>query len=170
MTTSPAAWHGPMGGARCCLAGTDDPWRAIARDGGSPMKGMLFLRTGVVLLLVGIVMGMVMGGRHDFTYAPVHAHLNLVGGVLMMVAGLFYNARPDLAGRLVTAHYVSHALGGVLLPIGIYGSIAGTAWAGPVVGSGSVLALLALLLFAINLFRRAPASVTAAALDSASAP
>lgn len=134
------------------------------------MKGTLFLRTGILLLLAGIVMGMVMGAREDFTYAPVHAHLNLVGGVLMMVAGVFYNMRPDLSGRMVSAHYVAHALGAVLLPAGIYGSIAGTTWAVPVVGSGSVLTLLALLLFAVNLFRRVPASVAAAAMDEARSP
>ncbi|GAB6195490.1 hypothetical protein [Lysobacter xanthus] len=134
------------------------------------MKGQLFLRTGVLLLIGGIVMGMVMGARQDFTYAPVHAHLNLVGGVLMMVAGLFYNARPDLSPRMVTAHYVSHLLGGALLPVGIYGSIAGTPWAGPVVGSGSVLTLLALLLFAVNLFRPLPRDSALAAPDRARAP
>ncbi|GAB1596992.1 hypothetical protein [Lysobacter claricitrinus] len=134
------------------------------------MKGTLFLRTGILLLLGGVVMGMVMGMREDFTYAPVHAHLNLVGGVLMMVAGLFYNARPDLAGRMVTAHYVTHTLGAVLLPIGIYGSIAGRAWAGPVVGPGSLLVLLALILFAVNLFRRVPQAVAAGTLDSARVP
>ena len=131
------------------------------------MKGMLFMRTGIVLLLVGIVMGMAMGAREDFTYAPVHAHLNLVGGVLMMVAGLFYNARPDLAGRRMAAHYVTHALGAVLLPLGIYGSISGQSWAGPVVGTGSLLTLVALILFAINLFRRAPAAVALAEQDAA---
>ena len=133
------------------------------------MAGQLFLRTGGVLLLAGIVMGMAMGMRHDFTYAPVHAHLNLVGGVLMMVAGLFYNSRPDLAGRTSTAHYVAHALGAVLLPAGIYGSIAGTAWAGPVVGAGSVLTLAAAVLFVVNLFRRAPRAA-AEALEAARTP
>jgi len=134
------------------------------------MTGLLFLRTGGVLLLMGIMMGMAMGMSQNFTYAPVHAHLNLVGGVLLMVAGLFYNARPDLAGRLMAAHYVAHAIGAVLLPVGIYGSISGAAWAGPVVGTGSVLVLLALLLFAVNLFRRPPRAVEADALQAARVP
>lgn len=134
------------------------------------MKGQLFLRTGVVLLIAGLVMGMHMGMTQNFTFAPVHAHLNLVGGVLMMVAGLFYNSRPDLAGRSVAAHYVAHALGAVLLPIGIYGSIAGRAWAGPVVGSGAVLVLLAVVLFAVNLFKRVPRDAAAEALQAARVP
>ena len=134
------------------------------------MKGQLFLRTGVVLLIVGIVMGMQMGATQNFTYAPVHAHLNLAGGVLMMLAGLVYNARPGLSSRAINAHYVSHLLGAILLPIGIYGSIAGRAWAGGVVGAGAVLVLLALLLFAFNLFRRVPREAPAGQVDTAQVP
>lgn len=134
------------------------------------MSGMLFLRTGGVLLLVGIVMGMAMGMSQNFTYAPVHAHLNLAGGVLLMIAGVFYNARPDLVGRLLTAHYVAHALGAVLLPIGIYGSISGKAWTAPVVGSGSVLVLLAMVLFVVNLFRPVPRVVAGEAMEATRTP
>lgn len=134
------------------------------------MSGQLFLRTGGVLLLVGILMGMAMGMSQNFTYAPVHAHLNLAGGVLLMVAGLFYNARPDLAGRLMSAHYVAHALGAVLLPVGIYGSISGAAWTGPVVGTGSVLVLLALVLFVVNLFRPAPRATAIEPMHAARVP
>ncbi len=134
------------------------------------MKGQLFLRTGVVLLIVGIVMGMQLGATQNFTYAPVHAHLNLASGVLMMLAGIVYNARPDLSSRAVNAHYVSHLLGTILLPIGIYGSIAGRACAGGVVGAGAVLVLLALLLFAFNLFRRVPREAPAGQVDTAQVP
>jgi hypothetical protein len=58
----------------------------------------------------------------------------------------------------------------VLLPIGIYGSISGKAWTAPVVGSGSVLVLLALVLFVVNLFRRVPHVSAAEALHAARVP
>jgi hypothetical protein len=101
------------------------------------MNGTLFLRTSIVLLILGIAMGMHMGMTQNFTFAPVHAHINLVGGVLMFLAGLFYNSRPDIPPRWVSVHYVLHLLGAVLLPIGIYASISGKPWA-------------------VNLFRRVP--------------
>lgn len=123
------------------------------------MNGTLFLRTSIVLLIVGIAMGMHMGMTQNFTFAPVHAHLNLVGAVLMFLAGLFYNSRPDIPSRWIGVHYVLHLLGAVLLPIGIYGSISGKPWAGPVVGPGALLVLAALLVFAANLFRRVPADL-----------
>jgi hypothetical protein len=120
------------------------------------MNGNLFLRTAVLLLVVGVCFGIRMGITQDFTYAPAHAHLNLVGGVLMFLAGLFYNGQSQVSARAMGVHYVVQLAGAILLPIGIVGSIARTAWAGPVVGAGALLTLLALLIFTWRVFR-APA-------------
>lgn len=120
------------------------------------MTGHLFLRTSVLLLIVGIAMGMYMGATENFTERPVHAHLNLVGGVLMFLAGLFYTQRPDIGPRAVGLHYVLHLAGAVLLAAGIHGAVTNAEWTGPVVGSGSVLTLLAMLVFTANVFRRPP--------------
>lgn len=120
------------------------------------MNGNLFLRTAVLLLLVGVCFGIHMGITQDFTYAPAHAHLNLVGGVLMFLAGLFYNGHPQVSARAMGLHYVVQLAGAILLPIGIVGSIGHTTWAGPVVGLGALLTLLALLIFTWRVFR-APA-------------
>ena len=116
------------------------------------MTGNLFLRTSVVLLTIGMVFGIYMGMNHDFTYAPAHAHLNLTGGVLMFMAGLFYNSRPGLSARAIGVHYAIALVGALTLPAGIYGSIAELPWAGPVVGIGSVLTLVAMLFFAVMVF------------------
>jgi hypothetical protein len=51
------------------------------------MIGPLMMCVSVVILLVGMVAGIVMGIREDFTLAPAHAHLNLVGGVLLFLFG-----------------------------------------------------------------------------------
>ena len=117
------------------------------------MNGNLFLRTAVLLLLVGICLGMRMGMTQDFTYAPAHAHLNLVGGVLMFLAGLFYNTQPQVSARAMGVHYAVQLAGAILLPIGIVGSIDHTPWSGPVVGAGAVLTLLAMLVFTWRVFR-----------------
>lgn len=117
------------------------------------MNGNLFLRTAVLLLLVGMCFGIHMGISQDFTYAPAHAHLNLVGGVLMFLAGLFYNAQPQVSARAMGMHYGVQLAGAILLPIGIVGSIARTTWAGPVVATGALLTLLALLIFTWRVFR-----------------
>ncbi len=115
--------------------------------------GNWFLRTGVVCLIIGMVFGMVMGKTEDFTFAPAHAHLNLAGGVLMMLTGLIYNSRPGLAPRLAPWHYAFSLAGAVLLPAGIYGSIARTPWAVPVVAIGSLVTFVAMLMLAWVVFR-----------------
>src|SRR4051812_47757034 len=103
------------------------------------MNGNIFLRTGVVILALGMCVGIYMGMHEDFTFAPAHAHLNLAGGVLMCVAGLFYNSRPALSGKLTAIHYVIQLVGAVLLASGIAGAQVRAPWFPPVVGAGSVL-------------------------------
>src|SRR5438552_6486816 len=81
------------------------------------MISTLLLRVSVVLGLIGMTLGMVMGIRKDFTLAPAHAHLNLVGFVVPFLAGLYYRAVPR-AGASVLARY--HAwiaiLGAIVFP------------------------------------------------------
>ena len=44
------------------------------------------IRLAAVYLVIGVTMGIVMGTMHQFTLAPVHAHINLLGFVIV---GLF---------------------------------------------------------------------------------
>jgi hypothetical protein len=84
------------------------------------MIGSLMLRVSVVLLLVGLFGGVAMGIAHDFQLAAAHAHLNLVGGVLMFMFGLYYRATPRAAdSRLAKPQAVLHIIGAILFPIGI---------------------------------------------------
>ena len=53
-----------------------------------------FLRAGALWLLVGLVMGILMGVSEKLQYHPVHAHINLVGWVIMALYGLTYRAWP----------------------------------------------------------------------------
>jgi len=118
------------------------------------MGATAFQRTGMVFLLVGLCLGMRMGMTEDFSLTPVHTHLNLAGGVLMFVAGLFYAQRPEIPRWAVTLHYWLHLVGGLLLVAGIYGAVTHAPWYGPVVGAGAVGVLLAMLVFTWNVFRK----------------
>lgn len=112
-----------------------------------------FLRFGVLFALVGMAMGIQMGVSEDFKLAPVHAHINLVGYVTMFLAGLFYRNHALSESRLAKIHLGLAILGMALLPIGIAGMITDAAWAPPVVGSGSLLTVAAMLAFTIAVFR-----------------
>ncbi|EGF93022.1 tonB-dependent receptor [Asticcacaulis biprosthecium C19] len=116
------------------------------------MNGNVFLRTSAVFLCIGIGIGVYMGATHDFVQAPTHAHLNLVGGVWMFLAGLFYNAHPQVSKRLTTIHYALSVLGLALFIPGVYGAQIQAPWYEPVVGIGSVLTAAQILMFTVLIF------------------
>lgn len=119
---------------------------------GHVMTGNIFLRTSVVFLCIGIVLGMYMGGTHDFTQMPTHAHLNLVGGVLMFLAGLFYNSHPHISRRAILIHYVIAVIGLLIFIPGIWAAQIQAPWFPPVVGIGSALTAIQIVFFAVMVF------------------
>ncbi len=112
------------------------------------------LRLAVILEIIGMAFGIVMGIRNDFTLAPAHAHLNLVGWVGLFLAGLYYQAVPNAAAsKLAYVHAFTAMAGAIILPIGIAAIILGGQTYLPVTVIGSLVVLAAMLLFAIVVFR-----------------
>ena len=100
-----------------------------------------------------------MGGSSDYTLVPVHAHMNLLGFVLMMVFGFFYHLYPAAAAsRLAVAHFWLHQIGTALLLSLLWlllsGKIAETAMF-PLAPIVEVMVLLGLVFFAVNVWRHA---------------
>lgn len=118
------------------------------------MIASILLRTSVILLLLGMVMGIVMGIRQDFALAPAHAHLNLVGFVLMFVAGLYYRLVPRAAeGLLAKIQAGLHLLAAVVFPLGIAAVLSwGTRYEFLAI-VGAFLALAAMAVFAAIVYR-----------------
>ena len=84
-----------------------------------------FLVLAALCLIVGVSMGIAMGIAHDFQFAPVHAHLNLLGWTSLALFGLTYKAYPTLAeSRLALVNFMFSAPSAVVFPVGIYISIA----------------------------------------------
>ena len=109
-----------------------------------------FLLMAVLCLLIGLMMGIGMGVAHDFQFAPVHAHLNLVGFVSLSVFGLAYKLYPALQrSRLAMPHLAASSLGALVFPFGIYLSISREFPAVAIVGS--LIVFTGAALFAANL-------------------
>ena len=71
----------------------------------------MFVLTGVVFLLVGMALGLKMSMTQDFALHGLHAHLNLLGFVVMTLFGLCYHAWPRMReGVLATVHYLLHTV------------------------------------------------------------
>ena len=60
-----------------------------------PRVSLAFFGAGVLCVLVGMSMGRWMGANQNFTLAPVHAHLNLLGFVALSIMGTFYALAGD---------------------------------------------------------------------------
>ena len=120
------------------------------------MIGSLMMCLSVVVLLVGMLAGIAMGIAQNFVLAPAHAHLNLIGGVLLFLFGLYYRLVPA-AGTTILAKVQGwlHMIGAILFPAGV----AAVLLKGPSVEAapiaGSLLVVAAMALFAVIVFRTA---------------
>ena len=120
------------------------------------MKNMSnwFLRLAVLYLVAGVSLGLFMAATHDHSMFPVHAHLNLLGFVLLSLFGLFYRAFPiavntTLAkmhfGIYVPAHFVQ------MITLALY--YRGYAAVEPALAAASMLVGVAILCFAATVWK-----------------
>ena len=118
------------------------------------MIGSLMMCVSVVVLLVGMLGGIVMGIEQDFALAPAHTHLNLIGGVMLFLFGLYYRLVPAAGtSRLAKVQGWLHIVGAILFPAGVAVVILkGASFiAAPIIGSLIVTAAMAL--FMVIVFR-----------------
>ena len=124
----------------------------------------LFLRLGVLSLIVGVSLGIWMGANENFTLRPVHAHINLIGWTSMMLIGLFYRAMPAAAaGWLPKAQLLLFVLGFVSMMTGLTAMLLGNTALLPALMAGEIMTGLGILLFAVILFRATGGRTPAAA-------
>jgi hypothetical protein len=115
-----------------------------------------FFITAIVFALVGVGFGIWMGstGPEVFNFAPVHAHINLVGWATLFLCGLWYRGNATAAGTtLAQVHYWCALVGAILLVIGIFGAVAPNATLDIAVIPGSLLTALAMVLFLVIVVR-----------------
>jgi hypothetical protein len=126
--------------------------------GKTKTMATIMIRVSAIILVFGMLAGIAMGITQDFALAPAHAHLNLVGGVLLFLFGLYYKLVPHAAeGTLPKVQGWLHIVGSFAFPIGIaVVLIKGPALEiFPIVGS--LIVLVASILFVIVTFRSAAA-------------
>jgi cbb3-type cytochrome oxidase subunit 1 len=113
--------------------------------------GLRFLRIAVVYLFVGALLGGFMGFSQQFTLAPVHAHLLLLGWASFALAGLVYHLYPAASKTLLARiHFWLHNLGlpAFMLALGML--LTGHESAGPLVGISAGVVIIGLAVFAMN--------------------
>jgi hypothetical protein len=117
--------------------------------------GKTFLKAAVIYFTIGVLMGITMGIIHDFRLTSVHAHVNLLGWVSMAIFGLIYHFYPQAATtKLAKIHFWFHNIGLPVMMVGIATQIiTGSNAALPVAIIGSIVLVVGVILFTINLFK-----------------
>lgn len=121
----------------------------------------LFFLTGALAVLIGMCWGIVMSATQDHALAPAHAHLNLIGFVVMSIYGIYYALTPQAAaGIIARVHYGLALLGVVLIVPGIVWAVQGTG--DTAAKLGSVVTVLAMLVFIAQILRHGVGTKSAA--------
>jgi hypothetical protein len=108
-----------------------------------------FMLAAILFVVIGMILGLYMGPSQDFTLAPVHAHLNLLGWATMMLFGLYYRTDVMSAGsRLAHWHFWIAFVGMILFAVGLTGLQLGISALEILLIVGSLVSLIARLLFA----------------------
>jgi cbb3-type cytochrome oxidase subunit 1 len=116
--------------------------------------GNRFLRLAVVYILLGVTLGIVMAGRHDYTFKPVHAHLNLLGWASMALFGVWYRIAPAAAEtKLAKTHFWLHNIALPIQMVTLTMYVGGNEAIEPVLALASIGMGIGLLCFAINLWK-----------------
>ncbi len=111
-----------------------------------------FLTAAALVALLGMGWGITMAATGDHTLAPAHAHLNLIGFVAMSIFGFYYALTPRAAaGRLARVHFALTVLAVLVFAPGIAMAISGRGET--LAAAGSILAILAMAIFAFTVIR-----------------
>lgn len=133
------------------------------------MRGIsfAFMICGILAVVFGMGWGLQMGASQDFTMAPAHAHLNLLGWVSMSIYAVYYHLVPRAADTsLARAHFIL-AVGGLIVMVpGI--AMANTGRGEILAISGSVVVFLSMLVFLSVVVRSRDQAATMSASGSSS--
>jgi len=115
--------------------------------------GIRFFKIALVYLVLGVALGIVLGITQKFQFAPVHAHINLLGWATFALAGLIYVVFPQAAKtRLAVWQFWLQNIGVPIFIIGLTLLASGNEKALPFVIVGSLVTLLAVIIFLVNVF------------------
>lgn len=126
-----------------------------------PRVSLAFFTVAALCGLTGMVWGMHMGATQNFTMAPAHAHLNLLGWVTLAIMGGFYVLAGDrVSNRLAWINLALSASGVIIVTPMLAQILGGNTSIGPMMIIPEVLVVAGMLVFIFNVLKvwRAPAA------------
>ncbi|MBW3110961.1 cytochrome-c oxidase [Bacillus sp. MCCB 382] len=116
--------------------------------------GIKLIKISVVYFMIGVCIGLYMSMVHDYTLAPVHVHINLLGWTALTLAGIIYHLFPAVSStKLAKAHFWIHNIGLPLMMIGLFLFVLGNEAVVPIIATGGVLTTVGVLLFGYNVLK-----------------
>jgi cbb3-type cytochrome oxidase subunit 1 len=113
-----------------------------------------FFQLAVLAALAGMGLGIGMGLTENFQFQAVHAHINLLGWVSMMLYGMFYRAVPKAAeGRLPLVHFWLSVVSSFAMMALLAVQRSGVESIAPALGVAALGVWLSVALFAVIVFR-----------------
>ncbi|MNI44562.1 Cytochrome C and Quinol oxidase polypeptide I [compost metagenome] len=118
---------------------------------GGMRMGIKFIKVAVVYFVIGVLMGMYMSMKQDYTLAGVHVHVNLLGWVSFALSGIVYILFPKAeASRLTPIQFWIHNIGFPVMMLGLTFVLNGATEYEPVIAIGATLVVVSVILFAVN--------------------
>jgi cbb3-type cytochrome oxidase subunit 1 len=116
--------------------------------------GIRLVQIAAIYMVIGLGMGLFMAVAKDHTLSTVHSHLSLLGWMTMGIAGLIYMAAPScVTSPLARWHFWLHNVGLPIMIVSLALKEYGNDHAEKFVGLGSIVVLVALVVFAINVLK-----------------
>lgn len=114
---------------------------------------LLYFRTAAILLIVGMLFGIYMSASDNHAATGAHAHLNLIGFVVMSIYGIFFALNPKKStGRLPKILWALNTIAAVVMFPSPVLLLNGHPSFEPLVAAASFMALGGAILFAVLLF------------------
>jgi hypothetical protein len=103
---------------------------------------------GATWLVLGMALGSVMGAANNFAYAPLHAHINLIGFACHAVFGIAYRVFPAMkASALAIWQFWIFVVATPVMLLGLYFTLSNGPELPIIIGAFGVI--LGAILFAI---------------------
>ena len=116
------------------------------------LLGFTLIKIASAYMILGLLLGIGMGITQNFSLSSVHSHISLLGWLTMAVTGIIYTLLPGYTqGTLPKVHFWLHNIGLPIMMIGLAMFLLGYTQIMKVIASGSLLILIGLAAFAINL-------------------
>lgn len=113
--------------------------------------GIRLIKISVVYFAIGVCLGLYMSIVHSYTLSSVHAHINLLGWASLAIAGVIYYLFPQITtNALGKTHFWLHNISLPIMMLGLAFVVHGNESFVPLVATGGVVLVIAILLFAMN--------------------